>query len=557
MTIVIPIISEFQNKGFKQAEKQTSLLDKSLKRLGITLAATFSARKIAQFTKQSVQAFIEEDKAVKALSRNLQNLGLAYDVKPIEDYISKLQRATGVADDQLRPAFQQLVTATENLAVSQDLLNLALDISAGTGKSLSSVTQALSRAYLGNNASLGRLNIGISKAELASKDFGEITDELTKKFSGQAAAAADTYAGRMAILTNAAADAQEILGEKLVKSLDLLLDTDTGVPALADSFEKLATDIGNSVLGLSKFLSLYKEIPGLGGTNIGIGDVFKKGLQAMFPQFMVPFQGFQKFGEAEAAKQRRKEEMIARANAKEGGMLRSRAVRDEKQITAEKSKQNKIDKDSLKLEKASQMFDDERISIAAALKNESLDRNEILRLELKKALINENADRAEDLAEKLRKSQAELYKLSDFKPANPFQEWLDAIDLMKSKLAALGTATIKPTSADYDAAQRIITLGSQTGNAALLEVGANTLGSLVVADIEASQRALAEANLAGAEADFSGAQVRQQAANVNVYVSGTGGLDDQAKKDVVDAVIEASSNGFATGWFRTTNRVAL
>jgi len=139
MTITIPIISEFQGKGFKQAQQQTSMLDKSLKRLGITLGAALSVRKITQFSKASVKAFIEEDKAVQALARNLQNLGIAYDVRPVEEYIRTLQYATGVADGELRPALQQLLTSTKNLTVSQDLLNLALDVSAGTGKSLGSV----------------------------------------------------------------------------------------------------------------------------------------------------------------------------------------------------------------------------------------------------------------------------------------------------------------------------------------------------------------------------------------------------------------------------------
>ncbi len=239
MTILIPIISEFQGKGFKEAQKQTSALDKGLKRLAVTLGTALSIRKITQFSKAAVRAFSEEDRAVQALAMNLKNLGIAYDVRPVEDYISKLQYATGVADGELRPALQQLLTTTGNLAKSQEILNLALDIAAGSGKSLGSVTQALSRAYLGNNTSLLRLNIGLSKAYLSSKSFNEVTEDLTKRFSGQASRAAQTYAGQMAILSVAAEDAQETIGKGLVQALQLL-GAEDGIQRSATAMQNLA-----------------------------------------------------------------------------------------------------------------------------------------------------------------------------------------------------------------------------------------------------------------------------------------------------------------------------
>lgn len=272
MSILIPILSEFNAKGFKDAQKHTNILEKGLKRLAVTLGTALSVRKITQFTKASIKAFVEEDKAVQALARNLQNLGLAYDVRPIEDYIRKLQYATGIADSDLRPALQQLVGATQNLAVSQELLNLALDVSAGTGKSLASVTQALSRAYLGTNTSLSRLNVGLSKADLTAKSFNEITEELTARFSGQAARAAGTYAGQLAILSAAAGDAQEILGEKLIKSIEMLLDEKTGVVALANTFEDMATYTGDVALGLASIIKQVKTLGGLvsGGPSVRV-----------------------------------------------------------------------------------------------------------------------------------------------------------------------------------------------------------------------------------------------------------------------------------------------
>lgn len=551
MTILIPIVSEFNNKGFKQAEKQVSALDKGLKRLAVTLGASLSVRKITQFSKASIKAFIEEDKAVQALARNLENLGLAYDVRPIEGYIRELQYATGVADGELRPALQQLVTTTKNLGSAQELLALSLDISAGTGRSLASVTQALGRAYLGTNTSLTRLNIGLSKADLSTKSFSEITEQLTKQFSGQAQRAAGTYAGQLAILSAAAGDAQEILGEKLVKSLALLLDEKKGVPALAKSFEDMATYVGNVALGLSTILSIYKKLPGLGETS---GASMAQGfIRTLFPQL----QGVSLvagLGLRSGAKEKAKADALANALAKEQGMLRSRTLKVETGITKQKRDQNKASTEANKLAKAGKTFDDELISLEAALKNQELSENEVIRLRLKKALLLENADAAERLTKKLFESNAELLKLAQFKPANPFQSWLDAIDELNKRIAALGRVTA-PTVEQGEAARQVIALGESTGNTAILDQGLNMLSSWLTGGEDAALKEYLEAERAALEADMNAAQVRQMATTVNVYVEGVGGLNDQAKKEVVDAVVEASSQGYGTGWFRTVGDV--
>ena len=546
-SLFINIISQFKTKGIKDAQKGFSTLDRRTMALNKSLGIL--ARRVAVFEtlRRSFNAFVEDDAAARRLNTTLNNLGLSFSALGAEEYISNLERTTAVLDDQLRPAFEQLARVTGDFAQTQSILNTAIDVAAGTGQDVVTVSKALSRAYAGNTTSLSRLNAGLTKAQLATGDFALIQDRLNSLFGGQAADQLDTYQGKVNLIRLGFNNAAEAIGKGMVDALTALG----------------GGDVRNSVNFIVKSGELIGSIfRGIVGSIKSVGDVFGRA-----------FTGkgfFDAESQLELLSKYRKIDDPAkiRASARE----RRKALEDENKVAAKLARtrakdaaaqkkaaadQKKAEQDKLKLQAAGDIFDDERISIAAALRNESLDRNEILRLELKRALINENASRADELAEKLRKSQAELYKLADFKPANPFQEWLDAIDLMKAKLAALGTATIKPTSADYDAAQQIISLGSQTGNAAMLEMGANRLGDLVVADIEASQRALAEANLAGAEADFSGAQVRQQAASVNVYVSGTGGLDAETKQAVVDAVVEASSYGIGTNWFRTTNRVAL
>ena len=536
MSILIPILSEFNAKGFKDAQKHTNILEKGLKRLAVTLGTALSVRKITQFTKASIKAFVEEDKAVQALARNLQNLGLAYDVRPIEDYIRKLQYATGIADSDLRPALQQLVGATQNLAVSQELLNLALDVSAGTGKSLASVTQALSRAYLGTNTSLSRLNVGLSKADLTAKSFNEITEELTARFSGQAARAAGTYAGQLAILSAAAGDAQEILGEKLIKSIEMLLDEKTGVVALANTFEDMATYTGDVALGLA---SIIKQVKTLGGLVSG-GPSGRDLVQAI-PVVGSYLEILAARGAKQSSAMAAKEAAIARANAKEAGMLASRNYQTTRKTTSELTKQNKLKKeandlDKKKLDSAGKMFDDELISLEAALKNQSLDQNEILRLQLKKALINENADRAEKLAGKLAESQAELAKLQNIKFTNdPFSLWMESLEKLRLGVANL-VAPVAPSSIFSNPMLDNISKGAPT-------IFTDPGFSFQVPEFDPNS--------------IGGGINPMPQGNINIYVSGTGELSDDTKKAVVDAVVEASGSGFATGWYRTTNRVAL
>jgi len=192
--VVIDIAAEYTgNKAFKQAETATQKLEKSVAKLGKQLAGVFAASKLYAFGKQSVKAFAADEKAARSLALALANTGNAFASIEVEKFIGDLQRATGVLDDNLRPAFRTLLTATGDVKKSQDGLALALDIAAGTGKDLGAVSMALAKAYGGQTTALSRLGAGLSKATLASGDLDLITSELTKKFSGQALAAAEGY----------------------------------------------------------------------------------------------------------------------------------------------------------------------------------------------------------------------------------------------------------------------------------------------------------------------------------------------------------------------------
>ena len=150
--VKIDIAAEFTGKkAFRQAETSTDKLSKSVKKLAGTLGLAFGTTAVLAYAKASVKAAAADQKAQQQLALALKNVGLERDAASAEGFIQRLQSEFGIIDDKLRPAYQALAVATKDTAETQRLLNLALDISAATGKDLGSVTGALSRAYLGNN----------------------------------------------------------------------------------------------------------------------------------------------------------------------------------------------------------------------------------------------------------------------------------------------------------------------------------------------------------------------------------------------------------------------
>jgi hypothetical protein len=257
--------SKFDAKGFKQAETALNKLTKTVRNFAATFGVAFGATALVNYSKQAVKAFAADENAARSLGMTLKNLNLNYfgASESVNQYISGLEKQTGVLDDELRPAMDRLLRATSSITESQKLLNLALDISAGTGKDLTSVSQGLQKAYLGNNASLGRLGVGLSKAELTSSSFFKIQTRLTELFAGQALSASEGYQGSLNKLTIASNNAKEIIGKDLVDAMRLL-SGDTGIGEATTAIEGFATQVGNAVTGVSVLIAKLKSIPGSG-----------------------------------------------------------------------------------------------------------------------------------------------------------------------------------------------------------------------------------------------------------------------------------------------------
>jgi hypothetical protein len=218
--------------------------------LAFAAAGVAAAGYATKLAVDGVKAAIEDEAAQLRLANALKAATGATDaqVKATEDMILKTSLATGVADDALRPALQRLAVSTKDTVEAQKLLSLALDISKASGKDLETVANALGRAQDGNATSLGRLGLGLSKAELATLSFTEIQTKLSDLYGGAAAANAETFQGKIDRLKVGFDEAKESLGVALLPQIEKFigyLNTD-GLPTLNAFIAGLTGDEGLS-----------------------------------------------------------------------------------------------------------------------------------------------------------------------------------------------------------------------------------------------------------------------------------------------------------------------
>jgi hypothetical protein len=357
----IDIAAQFVGKkAFKEAETSTDRLTKNVKGLAKGLLAVYSAQKVLSYAKASVKAFAEDDKAAKALGTTLKNLGLAYgsNIGTVNGFISRLEMQTGVLDDELRPAMDRLLRATGDVTKSQELLALALDISAGTGKSVTQVSQSLQKAYLGQKQALGRLGVGLTKAELETSSFEQIQERLSVLFAGQATAAADTYAGSLAKLTVAGNNAKETIGKGLVDAIKTASGSTTIDPAV-DGINKLAEAIVYVISETAKFIEITKQA--FKPENFWINNFNPNAFKGMGNLSMTVLSQDTQRADALAAK---------KAAAEQLKIMKAQAAAAAK-IAKEKRIALLIDKANLALNKGKDVFDIDQIQIAAALANQA------------------------------------------------------------------------------------------------------------------------------------------------------------------------------------------
>jgi hypothetical protein len=223
MAINIPIISDFDNKGIKKAEKAFGEIGKAGSKVSTSLKNAFipvgiALGGLAVAGANFAMAAAEDQKSAALLARQLKVTTKATDaqVKATEDFILQMSLANGVADDELRPSLSKLVRGTKDVSKAQKLLALSLDVSRGSGKSLSQVTDSISKALGGNMGALARLSPEVKDMVKQQKSLDEILQALGKTYAGSAATAADTFQGRMDRLKVAINETKESIGYALL-----------------------------------------------------------------------------------------------------------------------------------------------------------------------------------------------------------------------------------------------------------------------------------------------------------------------------------------------------
>ena len=231
------------------------------------IAAAAAAAYAVKLGVDGVKAAIEDEAAQLRLASALRAATGATDaqIRATEDYISKTSLATGVADDELRPALQRLALSTKDTGKAQELLALALDVSKGSGKDLETVANALGKAQDGNTASLGKLGLGLSKAELATLSFEQLQTKLSDLFGGAAARNAETFQGRIEVLKNGFNEAKEAVGTALLPVIEKLIEfvIEYGVPIInkfKDAFDVVKDAIDRNRDNFTEFATLLRTV---------------------------------------------------------------------------------------------------------------------------------------------------------------------------------------------------------------------------------------------------------------------------------------------------------
>jgi ElaB/YqjD/DUF883 family membrane-anchored ribosome-binding protein len=230
VSLSIPIISEFDGKGVKQAIKQFKQLEGvgakaqfAIKKAAIPAAAAIGG--LAFALGDATKAAMEDAAAQTQLALALENSAgaSAKQVKQTEDFIGAMSRATGVADDQLRPAMAALVRGTKDVQAAQNLMGLTLDIATGLQLDQTTVAEALAKAQQGNFKALRSLTPEMAALIKEGADLNTVMDVLGGTFGGAASAAAETAAGKMKILSNSVAETKESIGAALLPVVEAAL----------------------------------------------------------------------------------------------------------------------------------------------------------------------------------------------------------------------------------------------------------------------------------------------------------------------------------------------
>jgi len=411
--IYVAATATWNGNALKKGKKDVSSFEKSIKSLGRTLGLSLGTAALINYSRNAVKAFAADEAAAKALELQLNNTGYAFSSPGVELYIANLQKATGVLDDQLRPALQTILTASGSLTQSQRALAVALDVSAATGKSVVEVSAAMAKGFSGQTTALTRLGAGLSKTTLASGDMNEILDELQTKFSGQALARLDTYTGKMDQFKVASAEASETIGKGILVALSQI-GKDKNLDQATAAMNSFATSISNVIIGLGVMIGKLTSIAQNSGLTKLLGFIVDSSIPGMIAKL-----GARSAADLNAPKSNFTYSLGSGAATE---IARATEIKKIKEVNKLRTAENALLTKKTAVDALKDKFDVERIGLMAAL-NAATDEETKLRIRGQLAILDNNealakkilaemaaAEAAKKMAEDMAKSASELEK---------------------------------------------------------------------------------------------------------------------------------------------------
>lgn len=686
-SIIARIITQYSDKGSKAAQRDISKLGKQFddfsKRVfkAFAVAGTAAAAFAVKIGKDAVQAAMEDQKSQLLLANALRNTVGATDegIAATEAYISAMQRQFAIADDDLRPSLAALAAVTGDLAEAQALQNIAVDVAAGTGKDLASVTQAIVKAYQGNLGALRRLGVPLEENIVKTKDFNGAMQALASTFAGAGATSANTFAGQLRGLQLTYGEIIEELGYALIPVLQSLavFIREEILPALEawvrENKDQVASSLqsvidnsikaGKAIARLFGFiadnLQVIKNLSALLFGLFAAGKVYA-GITAMVAAVNLLRGAFIKQAAAAgtaavataaatggasllaagaaivaftaatgiALGALNNMNQATQKTAKSAGNLREHMARVEGSTKKTSNSLNTIFNFTNKNQNATKKTtaeEQKRLDVLKAIQKAKLAEFgitnvsttdpislEAARLNLVKeganletqrwqaaqkfyeqqlginllsaryadilAVINDrqvSSVEVSNLAQKWNESEEAVIKYLAYVTDVPLPEgwddpgklaaqgWSDAVNALNNYYRALGQtpvptlpgapSTVVPSPTTPSAPSTIVPTPVVPALPSI-PAGGEVFAGTPLAGITPQE--LAEAFGLSSISDLRSFGV-QGNPQVTVNVTGTGGLSDETKKEVVNAVVEASGSGFSTNWYRTTGGISI
>jgi len=611
VSIVIDIAAQFTGKkAFTQAENAADKLGRTVKHALIGVGVT-------AFAKSAISAFAAQEKQLNLFKNSLRTIGFEFATSDSLAFLNTLKLQYGVVDEQLIPAYQQLLTTTRSLAASQNLTNVALDIAARQNISVTEAADALSKAYLGNTKSVGALGLGISKATLASGNFAAILKEITNITKGSAATAADTFSGKLARIKVAADSAKESIGAGLVEAL-MQITKSTDIDQLQGKIinfgNSAAETLGNVGKAISDNIVLIKSFAILLAAAFTVNKIaaFIVSLEAivktvktlrnallasaiarnflfnplgaavataaMFAAIGLVTKGVEALSDSTTKATENLLNLFGAAKAlgvggDQGGSAKfaegaaARAAKDAKDAAAAQLKATKAQTKALqnqaKLNKAKTLFDIDQIQIIAALQGR-LTEDEKLRLSLQMALIQGNATEADRLSNLLAASQLKTTNLAaaiaNLPPAlNPLKDYPTYVNSAITDIQKIQDALDKLKAPVLTVVVNTVSTGGGGGGGVGGGMVSPVAGGIELlgkgGDQGAAARALdqARADLSNLELSLGRGGDQGGAARTNVTVNVAGNVI--SNKDLADTIRMQLVDSSASGSFSSIGRV--